>query len=78
MSKLIIKIYFAINIFFINLDTAMTEKELDESSMERAAWWECIINVVLCISEDVADSNNKQKEAAAQAAEVQTYISQCK
>jgi len=56
----------------------MTEKELDESSMERATWWKCIINVIWCISEDVVDSNNKKKEADAQAAEVQTYISQCK
>ncbi len=62
----------------------MTENELDESSMERVAWWHCIIPA-LCIMEAV-ELQTKQKiqtaadKAAKDAAdaEIQKYKSQCK
>ncbi len=63
---------------FVYLDTAMTERELIESTMERLTWWKCII-LIWCLIDDKLEKDKKKQEAlAAEAANLQAYINQCK
>lgn len=60
----------------------MTKEEFDDVSMERMAWWKCIIQVWLCIADAINEPHEKAKKEAAEreaaaAKELQTYLDQC-
>ncbi len=83
MSKLILKILMRYIHLFGYLDTAMTERELVESTMERVSVWKCLIPI-WCLIDYVSEKKKAdeqsaaQKQAeAAQAAQLQAYINQC-
>jgi hypothetical protein len=64
---------------FVDLATAMTEKELDEIAMDRVSWLKCLIPI-WCITEAIIENTEQEKQKAAEAAaaaELQNYISQC-
>jgi hypothetical protein len=86
MSKLILEILMRYIHLFVYLDTAMTERELVESTMERVSWWKCLIPI-WCIVDYVGEKKQAgeqipaqtQAEAAqaADAEKLQAYINQC-
>lgn len=69
--------------YFIDLDRAITEKELIETTMERLTWWKCIIPV-WCLVDDAQEGVEEQKKKNAETqkenakkAEEQAFIDQC-
>lgn len=68
-----------INLSIDCLAPAMTEEELDGSSMVRTSW-ACYLTLIGCLFESNAEAQaekERQARAQAQAAEIQAYVTQC-
>lgn len=66
------------------LAQAMTEEDLENTEMQRASWWQCILSVIWCAVDAIKGSDDDgkkkaqiaaQKEAAAK--ELQNYLGGC-